>query len=73
MQSRDLIDPWGNHLDDSNLIGEARAKKDLASRLKKLASEIVHVSDKAWLLRRARHIEQDAERLERETTAQSDS
>ena len=43
---------------------EALAKRDVAGRLRTLATALSLSSDKTWLMRRARHLEQDAARLE---------
>ena len=48
---------------------QAHAKKNLAARFKTLAEGLSLRSDKAWLTRRAKLYEQDAERLELEATS----
>jgi hypothetical protein len=51
-------------LKTNKLAIEATAKRDMAGRLKTLATELSLSSDKIWLIRRARQLEHDAAGLE---------
>ena len=56
------------NLNTKHLATEALAKRDVARRLKTLATGLSLTSDKTWLMRRATHLEQDAARLERQAS-----
>jgi len=55
-------------LNTKHLATEALAKRDVAGRLRTLATGLSLTSDKTWLMRRATHLEQDAARLERQAS-----
>jgi hypothetical protein len=59
----------GENLKIEHVALEAMAKRDVAGRLRTLATGLLLSSDRTWLMRRAKQLEHDAANLELEAAS----